>query len=119
VPEGPSGARQQAESAGPAFEPSALAGRFSDTVLDAVAWVRARTTLRVLSALRALVYGAVAVAALLTAVALGLIGVVRMWDVYLPLQPVGRRVWLGYVVLGGALFLAGALLLARRTKRKA
>ena len=50
--------------------------------------------------------------ALLVALVLGVIGLVRMWDAYVPLSPEGRRVWLGYVVVGGLLFVAGAVLLA-------
>jgi hypothetical protein len=41
-----------------------------------------------------------------------------MWDAYVPLSPEGRRVWLGYVVVGGLLFVAGAVLLARRRTGK-
>lgn len=83
----------------------------SDLVINAVDRVKAKGTLRALTLLRLVVYGVVILATLVTALVLGLIGVVRIWDVYVPLSPVGRRVWLGYVVLGGALFLAGAWLL--------
>jgi multisubunit Na+/H+ antiporter MnhG subunit len=84
-----------------------------------VGWVKARTTLPVVKILRAIVYGLVVLVAALTALVLALLGLVRMWDVYLPLHPVGRRVWLGYVVLGGALALGGGALLALKASRRA
>jgi hypothetical protein len=68
--------------------------------------------------MRALVYGFVALVALITAAVLAAAGVVRIWDVYVPVHPVGTRVWLGYVVFGGVLFVFGAwLLMPRRAKR--
>jgi hypothetical protein len=68
----------------------------------------------VVTLLRIVVYGLIVVIALITALVLVVLGLVRMWDAYLPLDPVGRRVWLGYVVVGGLLFLGGAVMLGRR-----
>lgn len=109
---GPSGA-----PGGPVPGPqvSAWAGDLSDRVVNGVGWVKARTTLPVVKVLRAIVYGLVVVISLVTALMLAMLGMVRMWDVYIPVHPLARRVWLGYVVLGGALFLAGGALLARRS----
>jgi len=90
----------------------------SDYVVEGVGWVKARTTVPVMTVLRVLVYGLVVAVALLVAFVLGVIGLVRMWDAYVPLSPEGRRVWLGYVVLGGLLFAAGVVLLARRRTHK-
>jgi hypothetical protein len=73
---------------------------------------------RVVTVLRLIVYGVVILAALATAGLLFLVGVVRIWDVYVPLQPLGRRVWLGYVVFGGALSVGGIWLLAGSRKPK-
>ena len=101
---------------GPQVE--AWAGEVSGRVVDGVGWLRARTTVPIVRALRAIAYGLVVVVALVTALVLMTIGLVRMWDVYLPLHPVGRRVWLGYVVLGAVLVLAGGALLARRSTSK-
>ena len=106
------------EQRGVSDQASALAGELSDRVVDAVAWVRARTTVRVVTLMRAVVYGSVALVALVTAAVLATAGVVRIWDVYVPVYPVGTRVWLGYVVFGGALFIGGAWLLAPRRARR-
>ena len=77
-----------------------------------------RATRPIVTVLRGLVYGFVVMIAVITAGVLGLIGVVRIWDAYVPVQPLGRRVWLGYVVIGGLIFLGGATLLARRSRDK-
>lgn len=97
--------------------PPAWAGTLSNLVISTVGTVKSKATVRVVSILRLVVYGVVILAALVTAGLLLLIGVVRIWDVYVPLQPLGRRVWLGYVVFGGALFLTGLWLLAGSRKK--
>jgi hypothetical protein len=91
-----------------------VAAAASEHIVDFVAKVKARTTLRVVVLLRFIVYGLVVAIALVTALVLAVLGLVRMWDAYIPLNPLGRRVWLGYVVVGGLFFLAGAALLGRR-----
>lgn len=100
--------------AGPANSgtPPAWAETLANLVLNTVDKVKVTATLKVVTALRLVVYGVIIVTAALTGLILGLLGVVRIWDVYIPIDPVGRRVWLGYVVFGGVLFLAGAWLLA-------
>lgn len=107
------GVGQVPSPAGP--QVSAWAGELSDRVVDGVGWVKARTTVPVVRIMRALVYGLIVVVAAVTALVLAILGAVRLWDVYVPVHPLGRRVWLGYVVLGGALVLAGLVLLTRRT----
>ena len=102
----------------PGPQVKAWADELSDYVVEGVGWVKARTTVPVMTVLRVLVYGLVVAVALLVAFVLGVIGLVRMWDAYVPLSPEGRRVWLGYVVLGGLLFAAGVVLLARRRTDK-
>ncbi len=91
-----------------------VADAASEHIIDLVGKVKARTTLKVVTLLRIVVYGLVVAVALVTALVLIVLGLVRLWDAYLPLAPVGRRVWLGYVVLGALLFLGGAALLGRR-----
>jgi uncharacterized BrkB/YihY/UPF0761 family membrane protein len=95
-----------------------VADAASEHIIDLVGKVKARTTLKVVTLLRIVVYGLVVAIALFTALVLAVLGLVRIWDAYLPLDPVGRRVWLGYVVLGALLFLGGAALLGRRTARR-
>ena len=90
------------------------AGELSERVIDTVARVRSRTTVKVVTGLRLLVYGFAVIVSLVTAAVLATLGVVRIWDAYVPVHPLGRRVWLGYVVIGGALFLVGALVMSRR-----
>jgi hypothetical protein len=75
-----------------------------------VEWLKKHATLRVTTLLGVVVYGLVALVGLLSALGLALIAVVRIWDVYLPVNPEGRRVWLAYVVLGGLFCIAGAWL---------
>lgn len=91
----------------------------SNLVIDTVATVRSKATVKVVTGLRLVVYGVVILAALVTAGLLFLVGLVRIWDAYVPLAPVGRRVWLGYVVFGGVMFLAGGWLLAGSRKSRA
>src|SRR5580658_10589304 len=112
----PSGPTSATSTPGPQLK--AWADELSDYVVDGIGWLKARTTVPVMTVLRVLVYGLVVAVALLVAIVLGVIGLVRMWDAYVPLSPEGRRVWLGYVVLGGVLFLAGIVLLARRRTNK-
>jgi hypothetical protein len=87
------------------------ADQAADYVIQGVGWLKARTTTKAQTALRALVYGVVVVVAVLTAFVLLVITLVRIWDVYVPIEPLGRRVWLGYVTVGGLFFIAGAFLL--------
>ena len=91
-----------------------MADAASEHIIDLVGKIKAATTLKVVTLLRIVVYGLVVAIAVITALVLVVLGLVRLWDAYLPLDPVGRRVWLGYVVLGALLFLAGAALLGRR-----
>jgi len=112
----PTGRPNPTSALGPQVK--AWADELSDYVVEGVGWLKARTTVPVMTVLRALVYGLVVAVALLVAMVLGVIGLVRMWDAYVPLSPEGRRVWLGYVVLGGLLFAVGVVLLAwRRTDK--
>jgi hypothetical protein len=97
---------------------TAWADELSGRVIDGVGWLKARTTVPIVKVLRAIVYGLVVLVAAVTALVLAVLGVVRMWDAYVPVHPLGRRVWLGYVVLGSLLFLAGGALLARRATSK-
>jgi uncharacterized BrkB/YihY/UPF0761 family membrane protein len=87
------------------------ADQLADYVVQGVGWLKARTTTRAQTALRAVVYGVVLLVSLFAAFVLLIISLVRIWDVYVPIEPLGRRVWLGYVTFGGLFFIAGAVLL--------
>jgi hypothetical protein len=87
------------------------ADQAADYVVQGVAWLKARTTVKAQTALRALVYGVVVIVSVIAAFVLLIISLVRIWDVYVPIEPLGRRVWLGYVTFGGLFFIAGAALL--------
>jgi hypothetical protein len=62
-------------------------------------------------ATRAVVFGLVVAALATVLVVVGAIAVLRLFDVYV----FGHRVWLSYIVLGGALTLAGLIAWTRRT----
>jgi hypothetical protein len=83
----------------------------ADYVVQGVGWLKARTTTRAQTALRAVVYGVVVLVAVIAAFVLLVISLVRIWNVYVPIEPLGRRVWLGYVTVGGLFFIAGAFLI--------
>jgi hypothetical protein len=87
------------------------ADQLADYVVQGVAWLKARTTTRAQTALRAIVYGVVILISVIAAFVLIVISLVRIWNVYVPIEPLGRRVWLGYVTIGGLFFIVGAFLL--------
>ena len=64
-------------------------------------------------ATRAIVFGLLVAALGTVLVVVGSIAVLRIFDVYV----FGHRVWLSYIVLGGALTLAGLAAWTRRTAR--
>ena len=109
------GAVPRDERVGPGPEVAQWADELSDRVIGGVDWFKSRTTVPVLKVLRAVVYGVVVLVAFLMAGILAVIGAVRIWDAYIPVHPLSRRVWLGYVVLGAVLFLGGSFLFARRS----
>lgn len=112
--DGPNGPRS-----GPPAAPAAApwAETLSNLVIGTVERVKGQATDRVVILLRFIIYGLVILAGSVTALILLLIGAVRMWDVYVPLEPLGRRVWLGYIFFGGLFFLVGAWILSSGRKR--
>jgi hypothetical protein len=42
---------------------------------------------------------------------------VRIIDAYLPFDPYGRRVWVGYAALGAIFWLAGAFCWSKRSRK--
>jgi hypothetical protein len=90
----------------------------TDRIVGVVDSVKAKTTLKVVGIVRIVVYGLVAAVAGLLGLLLLLLTVLRLWDNYAPIHPLGRRVWLAYVVLGGLFFLGGLLMWRLRTKQQ-
>jgi hypothetical protein len=119
-----SGDQTQGNGSGPPQEPpgprtakaqlDVWADQLADYVVQGVGWLKVRTTTKAQTALRAVVYGVVVLVSVITAFVLLVITLVRIWDVYVPIEPLGRRVWLGYVTVGGLFFIAGAFLLLWR-----
>jgi hypothetical protein len=111
------GAERPSEAAAPRTAKNQLdiwADQLADYVVQGVGWLKARTTTKAQTVLRAVVYGVVVLVSVLAAFVLLVISLVRIWNVYVPIEPLGRRVWLGYVTVGGLFFIAGAFLLLWR-----
>jgi hypothetical protein len=111
------GAERPSEPAAPRTAKNQLdvwADQLADYVVQGVGWLKARTTTKAQTALRAVVYGVVVLVSVIAAFVLLVISIVRIWNVYVPIEPLGRRVWLGYVTVGGVFFIAGAFLLLWR-----
>lgn len=87
----------------------------ADRVESVVSTVRDRTTVPVVKAARAVVFGVVAGALFAGALLLLIVGLVRLLDVYLPYHPRPRRVWTVDAV-ASAIFLASGTFLWRRSK---
>lgn len=80
--------------------------------------VRGKTTVPALTVARILVYGALAAVLGTTLLVLLVIGVIRLADVYIPLHPIARRVWI-IDAAASAIFLAvGTLLWRKRRPRQ-
>jgi hypothetical protein len=78
------------------------ADQAADTVVQVVDAVRAKTTGPVLTVARAIVYGLIGLFAVIVAVIVLTIALVRILDVYLP-----GEVWSAYLLLGVVFTLAG------------
>ena len=83
----------------------------ADAIADSVASVRAIVLRPVSRVARWLVYGFILVVLALLVLALGLIGLIRLLDAYIP-----QEVWLTYAILGGIFTLAGLALWKRRPR---
>jgi hypothetical protein len=107
---GPSGAPAGvgAAAAGAAAELPRMAADAVQLVVDAV---HDKAIRPVVLLARAVVFGLIVAAGAVLFVTLGSIAALRIMDVY----GFGRQVWLGYVVLGGLLTLAGLVAWSRRT----
>ena len=91
-----------------------IAGRIESLV----GAVRDKTTRPATTAAKAIVYGLVA--AVLAAIALTLLvlAALRVVEAYLPVHPLGRRVWITYAGLGAIFLGVGLFLWSKRSARK-
>lgn len=91
-----------------------FATRTVDTIDSVVSTIREKTVDPLVKLTRIVVYGILALIALLVVAIFGSIALVRILDVY----AFGNRVWISYLILGGIFMVAGLLLWSKRTKRK-
>jgi hypothetical protein len=90
-----------------------LPRRAADAVQLVVDTIHDKALRPAILAARAIVFGLVVAAVATVLVVAGSITVLRLFDVYV----FGHRVWLSYLVLGGALTVAGLAAWTRRTPR--
>ena len=89
----------------------------ADRIESVVGTVRDKTTVPIVKAARAVVFGSLAAVAATTALIMLVIAVVRL-HVYLPFHPAGRQVWTTDAGLGAIFMAAGAFMWRKRTARK-
>jgi|SRR5579875_205268 len=102
-----------AVSAAAAAAASELPKKAADMVQLLVDTIHDKAVRPAVLATRALVFGLLVAALGTVLVVVGSVAVLRIFDVYV----FGHRVWLSYVVLGGALTLAGLAVWSRRTAK--
>ncbi len=90
----------------------------ADKIEAAVGAVRDRTTVPITKVVRGLVFGLVAGTLGIVALVFGIIGLTRLIEVYLPIEPYSARVWGTYAVLGAIFLVIGAFFWSKRTVRK-
>ncbi|HLH46027.1 MAG TPA: hypothetical protein VKV25_02640 [Acidimicrobiales bacterium] len=120
-PAGPAGGVRPAPP-GPAAAPSSLLGpdwpdHVAGRIESVVETVRDKTTVPATKAARAVVFGLLVAVGGIVALILVVIALVRLIDVYLPISPYGRRVWVVYAGLGAIFLLAGVFCWGRRKPR--
>ncbi len=89
--------------------------RATDLVETVVDTVRTKTVVPLTKVAQIVVFGLVLAAGALAIAVLFVIALVRVIDVYLPVHPHARAVWITYAGLGGIFVLAGEFSLRRRT----
>lgn len=90
----------------------------ADRIESVVGTVRDKTTVPITKVVRGIVFGLVAGTLGIVALIFGLIGLFRLIEVYLPIQPYSARVWGTYAVAGAIFVLAGAFCWSKRKPRK-
>lgn len=90
-----------------------FATRTVDTIDTVVSTIRGKTVDPLIKLTRIVVYGILAMMALVVVAILGSIALIRILDVY----AFGNRVWISYLIIGGIFTVIGLLLWSKRTKR--
>jgi hypothetical protein len=85
------------------------AGQAADTVINVVDAVRDKTTGPILTAARAIVYGLIGLFAVIVALIVTTIALVRIVDVYLP-----GNVWSAHLLIGAIFTIAGFFVWTKR-----
>jgi drug/metabolite transporter (DMT)-like permease len=85
------------------------AGQAADTVVSVVDAVRDKTTGPILTAARAIVYGLIGLFAVIVALIVTTIALVRIVDVYLP-----GEVWSAHLLIGSIFTIAGFFVWTKR-----
>jgi hypothetical protein len=114
--QGSDGARQGSTTSG--TETRDWTYEVADKVEGVVGAVKQKTTIPIAKIARGIVFGMIAATLGLVALIILIIVVLRLIDVYLPFDPYGRRVWVGYAGLGAIFVVAGAFCWSKRTASK-
>ena len=93
--------------------------QLSDRIESVVGSVRDKTTVPAMTAARAVVYGVLAAVLGITLLILLVIGVIRLADAYVPVHPIGRRVWIVDAVVAAIFLGTGTFAWRRRRPRQA
>lgn len=94
-------------------QPEAWSTRTADTIETVVGTLREKTVGPLIKLTRAVVYGVLALVALVVVGIMVSIAAVRILDVY----AFGNHVWITYFVIGGIMTILGLFLWMKRTKR--
>lgn len=113
TPSSPAGGLPPAIGAAAAGAAAELPRRAADVVQLVVDTIHDKAVRPAVLATRAIVFGLLIAALATVLLVFGAIAVLRLFDVYV----FGHQVWLSYIVLGGALTLAGLALWSRRTAK--
>jgi hypothetical protein len=89
--------------------------RATDLVETVVDTVRTKTVVPLTKVAQIVAFGLILAAGALAVAILFVIALVRIIDVYLPIHPHDRAVWITYAGLGAIFVLAGAFSMRRRT----
>ena len=98
---------------------AAWPAQVTERIESVVGTVRDKTTVPALTVARAVVYGVLAAVLGTTLLILLVIGVLRLADAYVPLHPIGRRVWIVDAAASAIFLASGAFLWRRRRPRQA